>query len=95
MTAIAHPITIDLRAMTPQDGAAEVFALFRQLGAGEAMELSDDHDPKALHARFMCDMPGKFAWDYLEKGQPTWRVAITRLALNHSNGGCCGGCGGA
>jgi uncharacterized protein (DUF2249 family) len=59
------------------------------------MELINDHDPKPLRARFESDLPGKFSWDYLEQGPATWRVAITRLKSGHSNGGCCGGCGGA
>ncbi|MEO7160092.1 MAG: DUF2249 domain-containing protein [Polaromonas sp.] len=81
--------------MVPHDRHAVIFSSFSQLGSGEAMELINDHDPKPLHFQFMVDLPGKFSWDYLEQGPGTWRVAITRLASGHSNGGCCGGCGGA
>ncbi|MEO6322984.1 MAG: DUF2249 domain-containing protein [Polaromonas sp.] len=95
MTATAHPATLDVRTIAPQDWLSDVFSTFGQLGAGDIMELVDDHDPKPLHARFLGDLPGKFSWDYLEKGPALWRVAITRLAPQHGSGGCCGGCGGA
>ena len=95
MTVFASPATVDVRTMAPHDRHPLIFSAFNQLGSGEVMELINDHDPKPLHARFMCDLPGKFSWDYLEQGPGTWRVAITRLASPHGSGGCCGGCGGA
>jgi len=95
MTVFASPTTVDIRTMAPHADHSLVFSTFRQLGSGEVLELISDHDPKQLHARFMCDFPGKFAWEGLEQGPGTWRVAITRLASSHENGGCCGGCGGA
>jgi len=95
MTVCASPVTIDVRRIAPHDRHSVIFAAFNLLGSGEAMELVNDHDPKPLHAQFTSDLPGKFSWVYLEQGPATWRVAITRLASGHSNGGCCGGCGGA
>ncbi len=95
MTQLVSPATVDVRTLAPQERHPLIFSTFSQLASGEAMELINDHDPKPLHARFKSDLPGKFSWDYLEQGPDTWRVAITRLASNHSNGGCCGGCGGA
>ena len=60
----------------------------------DLMELINDHDPKALYHQFQAEMPGMFAWDYLEKGPETWRVVITKLK-GHADGQCCGSCGGA
>ena len=94
MTIAASPVTLDLRTTARPDRHALIFSTFGQLASGEAMELVNDHDPQPLHARFQSDLAGKFSWDYLEQGPAAWRVAITRLASSHRNGGCCGGCGG-
>ena len=95
MTVSASPATLDVRTIAPHERHSLIFSAFNQLGSGEVMELVNDHDPKPLHAQFMCDLPGKFSWDYLEQGPGIWRIAITRLKSSHRNGGCCGGCGGA
>ena len=95
MTVCAPAATVDVRTIAPHDRLSMIFSAFSQLGAGQVMELINDHDPKPLHAQFESDLRGKFSWDYLEQGPATWRVAITRLAPSHGNGGCCGGCGGA
>ena len=95
MTTTALPLTLDARTMAPQDWLPQVFSTFSQLNDGDIMELVDSHDLKALHARFMCDLPGKFSWDFFEKGPTLWRAAITRVVSAHESGGCCGGCGGA
>jgi uncharacterized protein (DUF2249 family) len=65
------------------------------------MELVNDHDPRPLYYQFNAEMPGEFAWAYLEQGPETWRVAITRVGAASTaaagTGGCCGGggaCGG-
>ena len=63
------------------------------LAPGQAMELVNDHDPRPLYYQFNDRMPGQFAWDYLEAGPDTWRVAITRTATAHEAGSCCGSSG--
>ena len=68
--------------------------LLAQFAAGGALELVNDHDPKPLRNVFQAQYPGKFAWEYLEQGPDTWRVAISKLGDPHSNGQCCGSCGG-
>lgn len=84
---------IDVRALECQDRHALIFSTFGSLAAGKALELINDHDPAPLRNVFQAQYPGKFGWEYLEKG-PTWRVAITKLAPAASNGSCCGSCGG-
>lgn len=95
MTIAAPSLTLDARTTAPQVWLSDVFTAFGELGDGDTMELVDGHDLKTLHTRFMCDLPGKFSWDYFEKGPSVWRVAVTRTVSAHENGGCCGGCGGA
>ena len=95
---ITDPVTIvDVRRIAGRDRHPMIFSTFRGLAAGQAMELVNDHDPKPLHYQFLAELPGQFAWEYLEDGPDTWRVAITRLgsAAPKSDGRCCGSCGGA
>lgn len=87
--------TVDVREIAPRERHPLIFSTFRGLGAGEAMELVNDHDPKPLYYQFQAELPGKFSWDYLESGPDVWRVRIHRLAAGHGNGQCCGSCGGA
>lgn len=86
---------IDVRTIAPRERHALIFATFGRLATGQALELVNDHDPRPLHVQFDAQVPGQFAWDYLERGPDTWRVAIIRTGSAHASGSCCGGCGGA
>jgi uncharacterized protein (DUF2249 family) len=96
MTATAA--RIDVRTIAPRDRHSLIYATFNRLAPGEAMELVNDHDPRPLYYQFNAQIPGQFAWEYLEQGPDTWRVAISRTAGSAAAGGgegCCGGgCGG-
>lgn len=103
MTLTSYGTRIDVRAIPPRDRHTQIFATFRSLGAGESMEIVNDHDPRPLYAQFDAQAPAGFAWTYLEQGPDTWRVRIDKLAATspqagaapaHGNGSCCGGCGG-
>jgi uncharacterized protein (DUF2249 family) len=87
--------TVDVRQIAPRDRHPLIFSTFRSLAKGNAMQLVNDHDPRPLYFQFQAELPGKFAWDYLEAGPDTWRVSITKLAGSHADGQCCGSCGGA
>ncbi len=70
--------TIDVRTIAPRDRHPLIFETFDALPEGEGFELVNDHDPRPLHYQFMHERPGLFAWEYLEQGPETWRVAIRR-----------------
>ena len=88
---------IDVRRLEPRFRHAHIFSAFAALDVGSAIELVNDHDPQPLYAQFQSQWPDRFAWNYLEQGPSTWRVAITKVPAfdAHARGGCCGGCGGA
>ena len=88
---------IDVRTIPPRERHPLIFYAFDRLATGEALELTNDHDPRPLFHQFIGRVPGEFSWSYLEQGPTTWRVAITRVqaAAHGSNGQCCGSCGGA
>jgi uncharacterized protein (DUF2249 family) len=94
MTLTTFGTKIDVRTVQPRERHPLILNTFRSLGAGESMELINDHDPRPLYYQFQADLPGKFTWDYLESGPETWRVRIAKLARSHGNGQCCGSCGG-
>ena len=95
MNATSQITTIDVRTIVPRERHPLIFTTFRSLNGGDAMEIVNDHDPKPLYYQMQAEQPGQFSWDYLENGPETWRVRITRLAAGHSDGRCCGSCGGA
>ena len=83
---------IDVRTIAPRDRHPLIFSTFSGLSAGQALELVNDHDPRPLYYQFNAQMPGQFAWDYLEHGPDLWRVAITRTQAGPAaEGGSCGG----
>jgi uncharacterized protein (DUF2249 family) len=96
MAPRARPKTVDVRTIEPRERHPLIFSTFRALSAGESMELVNDHDPRPLYFQLQAEVPGTFAWNYLEQGPETWRVAITRNAgAVPANDRCCGACGGA
>jgi uncharacterized protein (DUF2249 family) len=95
MTPATASTTIDVRDIAPRERHPLIFSTFRSLGALEAMEIVNDHDPKPLYYQMNAEQPGRFAWDYLESGPEVWRVRVTKLSVAHGDGQCCGSCGGA
>jgi uncharacterized protein (DUF2249 family) len=95
MTLTTYGTKVDVREIAPRDRHPLIFATFRSLGVNETMELVNDHDPKPLYYQFQAELPGQFSWDYLQSGPEVWRVSIAKLAQPHSDGRCCGSCGGA
>jgi uncharacterized protein (DUF2249 family) len=92
-----HPVaaTVDVREVAPRDRHPLIFSTFSGLGNGQAFELVNDHDPKPLRYQFEAEMPGQFAWEYLLSGPDVWRVRVTKVRKTHSDGQCCGSCGGS
>lgn len=86
---------IDVRAIAPRERHPLIFSTFHGLEAKQSMDIVNDHDPKPLYYQMQAEQPGQFSWDYLENGPEVWRVRITKLAKPHSDGRCCGSCGGA
>lgn len=94
MSETACTSQVDVRPLMPRERHATVFQKFRALAVGETLELINDHDPRPLFHQLDAESPGQVGWDYLEQGPATWRVRIARKARPHSNGQCCGACGG-
>ncbi|MGE5469053.1 MAG: DUF2249 domain-containing protein [Ignavibacteria bacterium] len=72
--------TVDVRDMVPRERHPLIFDTFDRLGAGEALLLINDHDPKPLYYQMKAESKADFTWDYLESGPTVWRVRIGKPA---------------
>lgn len=70
--------TIDVRTVVPRERHPLIFRTFDDLGAGEAFELVNDHDPKPLYYQLQAERPGTFTWQYREQGPQVWRVEVRK-----------------
>jgi uncharacterized protein (DUF2249 family) len=94
MALTTYGTKIDLRPLALGERHSLIVSTFRSLGAGESVELVNDHDPGPLLDQFRSEWPGRFVWDDLQGGPEVWRVRIVKLSA-HGDGRCCGSCGGA
>lgn len=94
MNQTATATTLDVRALPCEQRRELIFSTFDGLAAGKSMEIVNDHDIKPLQGVFENLVPGKFSWEYLQKGPDLWRVGITKLGAATTGGQCCGSCGG-
>lgn len=69
---------VDVRIYEPKDKRPAIISTFEKLGAGETMELVNDHDPRPLYDHFMVEFPNGVEWEYLEQGPELWRIGITK-----------------
>ena len=71
---------LDVRSLPPPRRHELIFRRLDGLADGDAITLVNDHDPKPLHYQLDATEPGRFSWDYLERGPEAWRVRIARTA---------------
>jgi uncharacterized protein (DUF2249 family) len=75
---MSDPRQLDVRELPPRQRHALIFDTCDMLATGDALVLVNDHDPRPLYYQFEAEQPGRFGWDYLERGPDVWRVRITR-----------------
>lgn len=80
MTTATAETTVDVRNIVPRERHPLIFDTYRNLAAGEAFLLVNDHDPKPLYYQFQAELGPVFTWDYLEAGPEVWKVRITKKA---------------
>lgn len=71
---------LDARSIEPALRHTTIFATYTGLAPGASFVLLNDHDPKSLYYHFAAEHQGAFTWDYLERGQSTFRIRIGRTA---------------
>jgi hemerythrin-like domain-containing protein/uncharacterized protein (DUF2249 family) len=78
--ATTYASVVDARTLPIPQKHPTIFRTFEALGAGQAMLLVNDHDPKPLYYQFAAERAGQFEWRYLENGPEVWQVEIRRTA---------------
>ena len=89
----AAAVTLDVRSIEPRHRHPLIFGVFDALPQGEAMLLSNDHDPKPLYYQFQAESAGLFSWEYIERGPERWQVKIGKIgdaSIREVDGRCCG-----
>lgn len=70
---------IDVRAIPKPQRHPLIFAAFEKLDAGQALLLTNDHEPLHLRDEFERELPGSHSWDPLGETSPgNWQVRIRR-----------------
>jgi len=82
---------IDVRTIAPYERHAQIFGRLDALGAGEALQIVNDHDPVPLHMQLENRAPRQFQWAYLQSGPQLWQVEITRKGAQAAEDSCCSG----
>lgn len=86
-------VTLDVRAIAPRFRHPLIFSIFQNLPPGQALLLTNDHDPKPLYYQFKAESDTPFTWDYLESGPDRWQVRIGKsgeLTQADRDSSCCG-----
>ncbi len=69
---------VNVTTIAPKDRHPLIFKIFDELGSGEAMILTNDHDPKPLFYSFLHERQDQFKWEYQEQGPEQWKVQISK-----------------
>lgn len=70
---------LDVRVIPPPQKHPTILSTFEALNPGQAFTLINDHDPRPLYYQFNAEMPGRFEWEYLERGPSVWRVRLGKV----------------
>lgn len=73
-------MTLDVRTLPHAQRHATIFALLERLEVGQALTITNDHDPAPLGYQLRALHGEKYGWEYVESGPTVWRVAIRRRA---------------
>lgn len=71
---------LDVRKIEPKRKHPAIFETFDGLEPGQALVITNDHDPKPLRYQFEFERKGKYSWEYLEEGPEVWKVQIGKTA---------------
>lgn len=86
---------VDLREFAFESRTGVVDQILRSLGPGESTEVIDDTDPQPMLLRLGQYLPGQFIWDVSQVDAGQWLARLAKAPAAHSEGRCCGACGGS
>ncbi len=73
-------LELDVRVLPPPKKHVTIHDMLEALSPGEALRITNDHDPRPLRFELDHDPPNRSRFDYLESGPQTWVVDIVRVA---------------
>lgn len=71
-------LELDVRVLPPPKKHVTIHEQLKKLQPGEALRITNDHDPRPLRFELDHDYPNRYSFDYLESGPETWLVDIIR-----------------
>ncbi len=71
---------LDLRSVPMMRRLDTILAAWKALAPGASMRITNDKEPRPLHALFRTAEKGKFEWTYETEGPVEWVALITKLA---------------
>lgn len=71
-------IELDVRTIALAHRHDTIFARLETLETGQALVITNDHNPAPLSYQLQALYPDKYGWEYLERGPECWRVEIRR-----------------
>lgn len=71
-------IELDVRVIAPREKHPTIFKNFDELNAGDALVITNDHDPKPLYYQMLAERGKTFEWLFLKEGPDVWQVKITK-----------------
>ncbi|HEV3157727.1 MAG TPA: DUF2249 domain-containing protein, partial [Candidatus Baltobacteraceae bacterium] len=80
---MAHPrtatISLDSRTLPQTNRNTIVLDSFDKLALGGILEITVEHDPRALRNEFQQRRPGRYSWDARNLGSGRWTLRIERI----------------
>jgi CRP/FNR family transcriptional regulator len=75
-------ITLDARSLSPATKTDQILDAFDKLQIGNALELVEETDPRALRNEMTQLRPGRFSWDSRNLGSNRWSIRLERIDEN-------------
>lgn len=79
ITTRPSAITLDARSLPPATKADQILDAFDKLQIGNALEINEETDPRALRNELTQLRPGRFSWDARNLGSNRWTIRLERI----------------
>ncbi|MGA9420432.1 MAG: DUF2249 domain-containing protein, partial [Candidatus Cybelea sp.] len=75
-------VTLDARSLVPATKTQQIVEAFDKLQIGNAVEINEETDPRALRNEMTQLRPGRFSWDARNLGGNRWTIRLERIDEN-------------
>ncbi|HEY8490627.1 MAG TPA: DUF2249 domain-containing protein [Dehalococcoidia bacterium] len=70
---------LDLSPVPPWERRRQLLEHFDGLGQGETLRLTGGRELETLHQTLAAERPGRFHWEWAERGPERWTAYVARL----------------